>query len=212
MGTGNKLLLIGGGGHCRSVLDCVLSTNHYQHIGIIDNDSSASALGIPVIGTDDDLLKLKNEGWTDAFISVGSIGSTVLRRKLYQMVNNMGFTVPSIIDPSAIFAKGTSFGKGVCVGKRVVVNTGSQIGTCAILNTGSIIEHDCIIGDFVHISPGATLCGQVAVGDDSHVGAGSVVRQGIQIGSETVIGAGSVVVKDIPDNMKVYGNPCKAVE
>ncbi len=212
MCAGKKLLLIGGGGHCRSVLDCVLSTKSYQQIGIIDNDSSASALGITVIGNDNDLLRLNNEGWTDAFISVGSVGYTALRRRLYQMVKSIGFTVPSIIDPSAIIARDASVGEGVFIGKRTVVNTGSKIGNCAILNTGSIIEHDCIIGDFAHISPGTTLCGQVTVGDDSHVGAGSVVRQGIQIGGGSIVGAGSVVVKDIPDNVKAYGNPCKAVE
>lgn len=212
MSSKKKLLLIGGGGHCRSVLDCVLSSNTYQKIGIIDNDPSASTLGIAVIGSDDDLPKLKDAGWTDAFISVGSVGSTGLRHKLYQMVKDIGFTVPSIIDPSAMIARGVSMGEGVFIGKRVVVNTGSQIGNCSILNSGSIIEHDCMIGLFTHISPGATLCGQVTVGNDSHIGAGSVVRQGIRIGRQSLIGAGSVVVKDIPDNVRAYGNPCRVVE
>ena len=76
MGTGKRLLLIGGGGHCRSVADCVLSAGLYDQVGIVDFDPDASALGIKVVGTDDDLQKLKDEGWTDAFVSVGSVGST----------------------------------------------------------------------------------------------------------------------------------------
>ena len=207
-----RLLLIGGGGHCKSVLDCVLSTGVFKSIGIVDCNPSVSALGIKVIGNDDELLRLKNDGWTDAFISVGSIGSTALRRRLYQRIKELGFTVPTIIDPSVILGRAIKIGEGVFIGKRAIINTGSSIGDCAIINTGVIIEHDCQIGAFAHISPGGILCGQVVIGDDSHIGAGTVVRQGISIGYCSLIGAGSVVVKDIPDNIKAYGNPCKVVK
>ena len=205
-----KILLIGGGGHCRSVLDSLLALDAYAEIGIIDN-LAGSVLGIPVVGTDDDIPRLVSEGWTDAFITVGSVGRTELRRKLYEMVKSIGMNVPAIIDPTAVIAKGTELSEGVYVGKRAVVNTGSRIGSCAIMNTGAIVEHDCTIGSFSHISPGATVCGQVDIGNDSHVGAGSVVRQQINIGSGVLIGAGSVVVKDIPDHVTAYGNPCRVV-
>ena len=206
-----RLLLIGGGGHCRAVLDCVLRVGSFDDIGIVDYDSTASALGVPVVGTDDDLPDLLRDGWTHAFISVGSVGSTSLRRKLCQMVKDIGFTVPSIVDPSAQIAGGTEIGEGVFIGKLVVVNTGSKIGNCAIINTGAIVEHDCRVGEFSHISPGGILCGQVTIGPDSHIGAGSVVRQQISVGSGSVVGAGSVVVKDIPENVIAFGNPCKVV-
>lgn len=207
-----KILLLGGGGHCRSVLDCLMSTGKYKKIGIIDYDKSASALGVDVIGTDDDLPRLLQEGWSHAFVTVGSVGRTTLRRKLFSLIRELGFTTPSIIDPSAIIARGTVIGEGTFIGKRAVVNTGSIIGECAIINSGAIIEHDCRIDDFAHISPGATLCGQVVVGKDTHIGAGSVVRQGICIGSNTIVGAGSVIVKDIPCEVKAFGNPCRVVE
>ena len=206
-----KLLLIGGGGHCHSVLDSIITLDAYDEIGIIDNIDS-SVLGIPVVGTDDDISRLMSEGWTDAFITVGSVGNTKLRHKLFEMVKSIGMNIPKIVDPTAIVARGTELSEGVYVGKRAVINTGSRIGTNAIINTGAIVEHDCIIGDFSHISPGTTVCGQVCVGNDSHVGAGSVVRQQINIGNDVLIGAGSVVVNDIPDNVKAFGNPCKVVE
>lgn len=205
-----KILLIGGGGHCHSVLDSILASEFYDDIGIIDNFDS-SVLDIPVVGTDDDVLRLMSEGWTDAFITVGSVGNTKLRRKLFEMVKSFGMNIPTIIDPTAIVARGTELAEGVYVGKRAVINTGSKIGTSAIINTGAIVEHDCFIGNFSHISPGTTVCGQVYIGNDSHVGAGSVVRQQIKIGNSVLIGAGSIVVKDIPDNEKAYGNPCKVV-
>lgn len=208
---GKRLLLIGGGGHCHSVIDSVISLNTFEKIGIIDNMDS-SCLGINVVGTDDDLPRLISEGWSEAFITVGSVGNTIVRRRLYGMVKGLGFVLPTIIDSSATIAKGCEISEGTFIGKHAVVNSGSSLGVCTIINTGAIIEHDCSIGDFSHISPGAVLCGQVKVGSDSHIGAGSVVRQQIVIGNHTLIGLGSVVVKNLPDNVKAYGNPCKVVE
>ncbi len=207
-----KILLLGGGGHCRSVLDCLLSLEQYDQIGIVDYDDTACALGVRVVGVDEDLPRLLQEGWTEAFVTVGSVGSTDLRRRLFSTVLDLGFLLPSIVDPSAILARGVTLSPGVFVGKRAVINTGCSIGTGSIINTGAILEHDCILGDFVHISPGAVLCGQATVGNDSHIGAASVVRQGIRIGSGVLIGAGSVVVEDIPDYAKAYGNPCRVVK
>ena len=208
---GKKLLLIGGGGHCHSVLDSILSLGAYNEIGIIDYVDS-SYPGIPVVGTDDDIPMLKKAGWTDAFITVGSVGNTELRRKLYAMVKGIGMKIPTIIDPSAIVSRKTELAGGIYIGKRAVINAGSSVGTCAIINTGVIIEHDCSIGDFSHVSPGTTVCGHVCIGNDSHVGAGSVVRQQISIGNSVLIGAGSVVVKDIPDNSVAVGNPARVIK
>lgn len=206
-----KLLLIGAGGHCRSVLDSVLSSGDYDEIGIIDRPE-AGQQNAKIIGTDEDLPRLAEEGWSYAFITVGSIGVPTIRKRLYQTVKELGFYVPAIIDPSATIAKGVMIQEGVFVGKRAIVNTGSKIDVCAIINTGAIIEHDCTVGAFVHISPGTILCGQVHVGKDTHIGAGTVVRQSINIGDTALIGIGSVVVKDVPGYKKAFGNPCRVIE
>ncbi len=207
-----KILLIGGGGHCGSVIDCILSSNEYSKVGIIDNKTPTHKLYAPIVGKDDDLARLKADGWTDAFVTVGSIGSTMLRRKLYRVLKDIGFSIPVIIDSSAVIAENVMLGEGSFIGKKAIINTGSRIGICSIINTGSIVEHDCAIGDFSHISPGVVLCGNVIIGDDTHVGAGSVIRQGIIVGERTLIGVGSVVVKNIPKDSKAYGNPCREVE
>lgn len=209
---GKNILLIGGGGHCRSVLDCLISMEEYSEIGIVDKDQSASVLGISVVGNDGDLSGLLHDGWASAFITVGSIGSTVVRRRLYYLIKDLGFQIPTVIDPTAIIADKVEIKEGTFIGKRAVVNSGSKIGSYAIINTGSIVEHDCCIGDFTHVSPGTTICGQVVIGNDTHIGAGAVVRQGLSIGNNTMIGVGSVVVKNIPGHVKAYGNPCKVVE
>ena len=206
-----KLLLIGGGGHCRSVLDSVLSLSTYDEIGIVDYNKTPVA-GILVVGQDEDLPDLNANGWTDAFITVGSVGDTTLRQRLFKLVTKIGFTLPSIIDPTAVLAKDVIVGKGCFIGKGAIINAGTCIDEAVIINTGAVIEHECKIGAFAHISPGSVLCGQVIIGEHTHVGAGSVVRQQIHIGNNTLVGAGSVVVKDLPAKVKVFGNPCKVVE
>ena len=207
----HNLLLVGGGGHCKSVVDSLLTLNTYDRIGIVDIDATAGTDDIPVVGTDDDLPKLLSAGWTEAFVAVGSVANTNSRRRIYEMLKSMGFTIPIIMDPSAIMAKNADIGEGTYIGKGAIINTRTVIGACAIINTGVIIEHDCVIGDLSHISTGSMLCGQVTVGSDSHIGAGSAIRQCINIGDKTVIGAGSAVVKDIPGGVTAFGNPCRVV-
>lgn len=208
-----KILLVGGGGHCASVLDCLLEMNCYAQIGIIDpkGPDAEGILGIPVVGADEDLQRLRREGWNHAFVTLGSVGNTALRRKIFRNLQSLGFEIPNIIDPTAIVARDVCLDRGIFVGKRVIINARSRIGEGAILNSAAVIEHDCEIGAFVHISPGTTLCGGVRVGDDSHIGAGSVVRQLIPIGSRVLVGTGSNVVKPLPDGVVAYGNPCKVV-
>ncbi len=203
--------MIGGGGHCKSILDCILVSGQYDTIGIVDSKET-SVLDIAVVGTDEDLPLLFKDGWKEAFIAVGSIGNTTLRRKLFNLVKEQGFLVPSIISSSAVIARDVMIGEGSFIGKNCIVNTSSHIGCCAIINSGAIIEHDCMIGDFVHISPGAVLCGQVMVGDDSHIGAGAVVKQQIVIGDHVIVGAGGVVVNSLPGFVTAYGNPCKVID
>jgi len=90
-----------------------------------------------------------------------------------------------------------------------VINAGSEIGICAIINSCAVVEHDCSVGAFSHISPGTILCGGVSIGSGAHVGAGAVVRQQLSIGHNSIIGMGSVVTRDIPENVIAFGNPCK---
>ena len=206
-----RILLIGGGGHCRSVLDALLSLGTYREIGLVDRPGTV-ALGLRAVGEDEDLPRLRAEGWTDAFITLGSVGDAAGRRRLWRLVKELGYRVPVVADPSAVIAASALLEEGVFIGKRAVVNSGALIGCCAIVNTGAIVEHDCAIGAFAHISPGAVLCGEVTVGDDAHVGAAAAVRQRLRIGRGALIGLGSVVVRDVPEGTKAYGNPCRVVE
>lgn len=166
-----KILLVGGGGHCKSVLDSLLILNEYDEIGIIDKDEKAgnTIMGIPVLGSDDDLPALYDAGYQYAFVTVGSAGKPSLRIKLFELVCKLGFTIPNIIDPSAIVSKYSVLEKGIFIGRQSIVNAGAVVGKGAIINSGAIIEHDCRIGAFAHIAPGVVLGGGVTVGDNIFV-------------------------------------------
>lgn len=209
-----KILLIGGGGHCRSVLDTLLEANEYDDIGIIDAASKIGQeiFGIKYIGSDDDLKRLYYEGYKYAFITLGSVGNTELRQNIAKDIADMGFIVPNIISTSAAVGKEVKLGSGVYIGKNSVINCYTVVDDFCIINSGAVIEHDCTIGKFVHAASGCVICGQVVVGSSTHIGANSTIRQGIKIGENSIIGAGSVVVTNIKSSTVAYGNPCREVQ
>ncbi len=203
----NTIVLIGGGGHCKSVIDTILRGRLFNEILVTDKSVplGTKILEGRVIGTDEMLEGLRHQDIRNAFITIGSIKSAALRRKVAEYAAGMGFSFPTIIDSSATVSMDVNIGEGVYIGRSAMVNAGCIIDNMAIINTGVIIEHDCRIGTYTHIAVGAVLCGGVVVGNDSFIGANSTVIQGIKIGRNCVIGAGSTVLKDIPDNMTVYG-------
>lgn len=206
-----KILLVGGGGHCKSVLDSLLETKEFSEIGIIDKKEffGKEILGVPIIGSDNDLPRLYQEGFSYAFVSVGSIGNPTLRIKLFKILEEIGFEIPNIVDKTAIISHYASLDKGIFVGKNAVINAGAFINKGVIINTFALIEHDCTIEEFSHIAPGSVLCGEVQIGAKTHIGANSSIMQQVKIGSNSIIGMGSVVLKDIDHNVTAYGNPCK---
>lgn len=208
-----EILLIGGGGHAKSIIDTVSTKSEIEIIGILDKAERVGEYinDIPIIGTDDDLELYYKKGIRHIVLSIGSIGVPQVRYKLCQKIKAMGYAFPNIVDDTAILSEHTILGEGVYIGKGVILNMGTSIGDHCIINTGSIIEHDCKIHEFVHIASGATLCGSVEVHKMTHIGAGATIIQNKKIGSYSVIGGGSVVVTDIAKNMKAYGNPCKEV-
>lgn len=196
---------MGGGGHCKSVLDAAVHMETFEEIVITDHSISPEEwiMGCRVVGDDSLLPQLFQTGFHEAFISVGSIKSTELRNRLYQKACSIGFRFPNIIDPSAIVSGDAVLGEGIFIGKRAVINAGVRIEDMAIINTGAVIEHGCYIGRFSHISVGAVVCGDCHIGDSAFIGANATVIQGINIGSNSIIGAGSIVLKDI-NLMSVY--------
>ena len=203
------VLLLGGGGHCRSVLDALERMLPGVRIGVVDRAGIVVGPELPRVGNDDDLAELHAAGYTHAIVTVGSVGDTSLRRTLAQRIQEHHFLPLTVIDPSAVISPRAIIGHGVFIGKGTLVNAGAVIGDYAILNTGCIVEHDVHVGAFSHIAPGAVVCGGVSIASDVHIGARSVVIQQIEIGEDALVGAGSVVLRHIPGRCIAFGNPCK---
>lgn len=194
-----KIVLVGGGGHCKVIIETLKELNIYDEIVITDADLTpgTKVLGCEVVGNDDCLQHLYDEGTTDAFITVGSIKSTVVRRKVADKIKAIGFNEPVIIDKTAIVAGSAQIGKGTYIGKKTVINADCKIGNHSIINTVAVMEHECVCGDFCHVSIGAICCGNVSLGNDVFVGANATIIQGLNVVDGTIVGAGVVVRKDI---------------
>lgn len=203
----DKIVLLSGGGHCKSIIDSIIGSNDFEIVGITDSLAKGSVFNIDILGNDEVLAELHENGVEYAFISLGSVGDTHIRIKLYEEIKDIGFKVPIIIDKTAIVSEKSKIGEGSFIGKGAIVNSGTVIGKNCIINSGAIVEHDCLIGDFVHVSPGATICGGVKIGNNSHVGSNSTIIECLRVGENVIIGAGSVIVKSVQSNVKVYGNP-----
>ena len=209
-----KLLLIGGGGHCKSIIDVLEESEPvYSEIGIIDiHNIGKKVMDYIVLGNDDDLQKLLKEGYTDAFISLGGIGNGAIRENHFLRIKSMGFNIPNIVSSTATVSRNVVLGDGIFIGKKAVVNVGVTIGNNSIINTVAIVEHDCQIDSSVHISPGSVLSGGVTIGNYSHLGTNACVVQNIQIGKNVIVGAGSVVNKSLNNNIIAYGVPCREIK
>lgn len=183
------LILLGGGGHCKSVID-VAEGAGYTILGILDKAElvGTNVLGYKVIGTDDDIPKYIDKA--EFVITVGQIKSPVIRQKLASLVNMAGGKLVTIIANDAHVSKYAEIGEGTVVMHKAVVNAGAKIGRNCIINTMANIEHDCEIGDFCHISTGALVNGDCKIGDKTFIGSGAVVVNGVIVESNSFIKAG----------------------
>lgn len=206
-----KIILLGAGGHCRVIIDAIKNSKEYEIYGILDPKFSedVSVSGVKIVGKDELLFKLFKEGVKTAFICVGSTLNCEPRKRIYAQLKNIGFQLPVLVHPKAIVAYDVRIEEGTFVAPGAVIGPNVKIGKNAIINTSSSVNHDCIIGDFVHIAPGATLCGGVKVGDETFIGAGANIIQFLNIGKKCVIGAGATVRRDVRKGMSktiLYNN------
>jgi sugar O-acyltransferase (sialic acid O-acetyltransferase NeuD family) len=203
----NKLLIIGASGHGKVVADIAMKMNKWQSIAFLDDDKCIkTSMGLEVIGTSDDVYTHIDE--YEIFVG---IGNNTTRQRIHEMLVTFGTSIPILIHPRAVIGNQVDIGNGTVVMAGVVVNCCTKIGRGCIVNTGSTIDHDNCIEDFVHISPGSRLAGTVKIGKGSWLGIGSVVSNNITITNGCKVGAGSVVVKDITEPGVYVGVPVRRV-
>lgn len=203
-------IILGAGGHGKVLADCLKNLGH-TIVGFTDPEESLHGTNIedvPVLGPD---VVIQNYSPMEVYLAngIGSTGSTIKRKSVYQKFDSMGYRFVSLIHPRSIMAGSVILNAGIQIMAGAIIQPGTTIDENSIVNTGAIIDHDCVIGKHVHIGPGVVISGGVSVEEGSHVGAGACILQGLIIGANAVVGAGAVVTRNVLPGSKVAGIPAK---
>lgn len=188
----------------------MLQLGGYEVIAYCDNEQKPeNPFALDYWGSEkDEDIRNRMRGYA-YFIGIGN--NNRLRETIYnRLAPHLGEPV-NAIHPSAVISSKVDLKAGHFIAANVSINACTSLGMTTVINTGSVIEHGCRIGDHVFVAPGAVLCGDVTVCDRTFVGANSVVKQGVYIGSDVTIGAGTVVLKDVPDGATLVGNPGRII-
>lgn len=199
-----SIILIGGGGHAKVIIDCILASGN-QVVGILDDGIPAGTMvqEVPVLGKTADYDNYRQH------LFLIAIGNNEVRKRIARSVDVRWATV---VHPSAVVSPSAVIGAGTVIMPCAVVNAGVTVGEHCIINTGAVIEHDNRLAGFVHISPKAALGGTVSVGEQTHIGIGACVRNNISICGGCTIGAGAAVVKNITQPGIYIGIPARSVK
>jgi sugar O-acyltransferase (sialic acid O-acetyltransferase NeuD family) len=195
------LLIYGGGGHAKSIMEMVKALDGYAIAGIVDDKLPAGrlVLGIPVLGTRSALAALTGLGVRLAANGVGGILDIGIRVKVFELLESAGFAFPALVHPRATVEPSAQAGEGVQVFANAYVGAEADLRPRCMVNTNAVVSHDCIVGAYTHIAPGALLAGHVHVGERTLVGMGVTTAIGVRIGSGVRIGNGAIVLADVPD-------------
>ena len=187
-----KIILIGGGGHAKSVIDVIEQEERFEIAGIVEKftGESSAVLGYPLIGTDDDLAKLRKE-YKYALITIGQLRSNAVRVKLFKELKELNFILPTIVSPLAYLSKHAEVEEGTVLLHHALVNAGAKVGKNCIINSKALVEHDAVVEDHCHISTAAVVNGGVRVKANSFYGSNATSKEHIE--AEGFIKAGSVL-------------------
>ncbi len=198
-----QLVIIGASGHGKVIADIAKKLGYSEIVFLDDDESVHECGGYPVLGRSSEV------GTIEADVIVG-IGNAGVRERIQESIPNEKLT--TLIHPDAVIAEDVVVGKGTVIMAGAVVNPGARIGKGCIVNTCSSVDHDCNVGDYVHIAVGSHLCGTVTVGNSTWVGAGAIVSNNVGICSDCMIGAGAVIVKNIDLAGTYIGNPARKIK
>lgn len=202
------LILIGGGGHCKSIIEASESIGR-EIMGILDLPEylGSNCLGYKIIGNDDDIPKYVDD--YEFIVTLGFIKNPMPRIRLHRLVEKSGGRFATIIASTAHVSKHAEIGDGSVILHHATINAGAKIGHSCIINTAANIEHDVTVGDFCHISTGAMVNGDCKIGKSCFIGSGAVVNNGISIADECIVGSGSVVLSNIKKSGTYIGMPVR---
>lgn len=207
------IIILGAGGHAKVLID-TLQRQSANILGVTDPDPELhgkDVMGIPIIGNDNSILQY---GVNDIVLvnGLGKVNRSNKRIQIYDTFKKRGYIFTRVIHRSAVISPGAYLAEGVHIMAGAIIQTLATIGVNTIINTRASVDHECIIGDHVHIAPGATISGGVEIGDSVLVGAGATIIQGIHVGASSIVGAGAVVTEDVREGVTVMGIPARVVK
>ncbi len=197
------MVLYGAGGHAKVIYDIILSNNMLLEYLVDDHPPADFFHHLEIFKPDESLLKDKK--------AIIAIGNGEIREKVAHKIKNL-CDFETLIHYSAFVSRFSEVGKGTVVMPQVCVNAEVKIGQHCIINTASVIEHDCVIEDYVHISPSVTLAGNIIIKKRAQIGIGTRIIQGVTVGEDAIIGAGAIIIEDVPAGATVVGNPGKIIK
>ena len=197
----SDILVYGGGGHGKALIDLIRVLGTYSVIGIVDDGIPVGKkiMGVPVLGGANILNELVKRGLHLAANAVGGIGNIASRIKVNECINKAGFTCPILVHPTAFVEASATLAEGVQIMPQAYVGSEAKVGYGVIVNTGAIVSHDCVLGEYANLSPGAILAGEVNVGAETLIGMGVTVNLRVKVGTRARIGNSATVKLDVPD-------------
>lgn len=203
----NRLKIVGGGGHCKVVLDALSLCDHSFQVSLCDDNKDLIGKEICGVLVDSSMESLSG---FSGFLHL-AIGNNQVRSTIIKLINQETSLV-TVIHPAAVISKRTHIEQGCFVAALAILGPESYIGRCSIINHGAVVDHEVTIGECSHIAPNCTLGGKVTVGNGVLVGAGAIILPGITIGDGAIIAAGAVVLKDVKEYTTVMGVPAVSKE
>ena len=212
-----RIVGLGAGGHAKILVELVTRAGGFEIAGFTDPDATrwgGALMGFPVVGSDAELPRLRDEGVLAAFVGVGAVAAAGnrVRQRLFLEARRLGFELPSLVHDRAIVSPSASVGRGAVIMGGAVLNAAVRVGDNVTIYSGAVVEHDCVIGDHVQVSPGANLAGAVRAGEGAFIGIGATIIQGVRIGAWATVGAGATVIADVADGAVVAGVPARVVK
>jgi sugar O-acyltransferase (sialic acid O-acetyltransferase NeuD family) len=207
------IIVIGGGGHAKVLIDTLQMTN-MNVIGILDANPAATGqkvLGVPVLGTDENIQHYSPDK-VMLVNGLGSIDIPLVRKNIFYQFKAKGFEFYSVIHPSTFISRHVKWGEGCQIMAGSIIQAGTILGDNVIINSGATVDHDCQIGNHTHLAPGTVLSGNLRIEEECHVGAHAIILQGLHIARKSLVGAGAVVIRSLVSGSRVAGVPAKEIQ
>ncbi|MDH7446560.1 acetyltransferase [Aquimarina sp. 2201CG14-23] len=208
----NKVLVIGASGHAKVIIEAIELNKNYEIHGLIDSfkPKGQKLSGYEVLGTEDEISEIANQGITKGIIAIGdNFTRHLMYRKIIELVPDFEFI--TVIHPSAVISPSVRIGKGTVILASATINIDTVVGDFCIINTYASFGHDGIMSDFSSLAPGVNIGGNVEIDFCTAICLGANVIQGVTIGRHCIIGAGSLILNNIVDFKLVYGVPGKEI-